>query len=270
VNPAATIEREQRWALPAALATLTAAALFIASVVLLSTKFGAADDAEHLRDIAADSGTFVLLNLLQGIAAGLLAAPLAYLFKAGEARSDAMRSQLIGLVIAGPLFLAVATIVNGFVLHDAAPAFVAKGITGTGDHANEVARNVIDDQSLRGLGVGFGIGGALGFVVGTAYSCLYGLRTGLLARFWGSLGMALAVISLLPRFFVFILLWFLYLGLLIGGWLPGGRPPAWAAGKAIPWPTPGEQAAESLTGDGDDAAAPVRQRGERRKRKRRR
>ena len=30
--------------------------------------------------------------------------------------------------------------------------------------------------------------------------------------------------------------------------LPGGRPPAWAAGEAIPWPTPGEKAAADLEG----------------------
>jgi hypothetical protein len=275
VAPAETIERERRWALPAALATLAAVALFVTSVVVLSSKFGGASDAAHLRDIDQDSGTFVFLNVLQGAGAALLAAPLAYLFQAGDARSDAMRSQLIGLVIAGPLFLAVATIVNAVVLHDAAPDFVARGIAGSGDHADEVARNVVADQSLRGLGIGFGIGGALGFVLGTAYSCLYGLRTGLLTRFWGSLGMALAVVSLLPQFFEFILLWFIYLGLLIAGWVPGGRPPAWAAGKAIPWPTPGEQAAESLAGGddgggGEGSAPPPNERGERRKRKRRR
>ena len=33
---------------------------------------------------------------------------------------------------------------------------------------------------------------------------------------------------------------------LIGGWVPGGRPPAWAAGEAIPWPSPGQKAAETL------------------------
>ena len=27
---------------------------------------------------------------------------------------------------------------------------------------------------------------------------------------------------------------------------PSGRPPAWEEGKAIPWPTPGEQMAEQM------------------------
>ena len=51
------------------------------------------------------------------------------------------------------------------------------------------------------------------------------MRTGLLTRFWGSLGMALGAVSFI--FFQFALLWFVYLALLLLGRVPGGRPPAW-------------------------------------------
>ena len=83
------------------------------------------------------------------------------------------------------------------------------------------------------------------------------MRTGLLTRFWGSLGMALGVAALL-LLVQFTMIWFIYFGLLLLGSLPGGRPPAWAAGEAIPWPTPGEKAAASLEGDGalDPADSP--------------
>ena len=68
---------------------------------------------------------------------------------------------------------------------------------------------------------------------------LYAMRTGLLTRFWGSLGMALGAVSFL--FFQFTLLWFVYFGLLAGR--PGARrsPPAWQQGEAEPWPTPGRK-----------------------------
>jgi hypothetical protein len=289
LSPGEIIERERRWALPAALATFVAVVVFVVLVIVSSSKFGATGDAEHLREINKDSGTFLLISILQGLAAALLAVPLTYLFQAASARSDVMRRQLIGLVIAGPLFLAVAYLLNGIVVHDAAPEFVAKGIVGNGDHADQVARDLIADQSLQGLGIGFLIGGGLGFAIGTAYSCFYAMRTGLLTRFWGSLGMALGVVSVInAQFFQFTLLWMVYLGLLILGRAPGGRPPAWAAGEAIPWPTPGEKAADSLAGEeepsGPDAPAPGRDDeaeeqaaanlppppGERRKRKRRR
>jgi len=226
--------------------------------------------------------------VIRGVGSAMLAIPLVYLFRAALARSETMRGQLIGLAIAGPLFLAGLAVATGLSLHAAAPDFVAKGIAGTGDHADKVAQNVISDQSLSGLTVGFGIAGTLGFAVAMAYTCFHAMRVGLLTRFWGSLGAALGVASILVL--QYTLLWIAYLGLLIGGWTPKGRPPAWAEGKAIPWPTAGEKAAESLegesdppasgdqdggSGDGDDdevgtGVNPVRQPGERRKRKRRR
>ena len=78
------------------------------------------------------------------------------------------------------------------------------------------------------------------------------MRTGLLGRFWASLGMALGVTVLLG-IILLPMIWFIYIGLLFMGWVPGGRPPAWAAGEAVPWPTPGEKAAESLEASEPDA-----------------
>ena len=78
------------------------------------------------------------------------------------------------------------------------------------------------------------------------------MRVGLLTRFWGSLGMALGVAALL-LLVQFTMIWFIYFGLLLLGRLPGGRPPAWAAGEADPLAHPGEKAAESLEGSEPDA-----------------
>ncbi len=285
MDPSQIIERERRWATPVALLTILGVVLFAVSLVLLASKYGQGGNAELLRKVDKDSGTLILAYMIRALGSALLAVPLVYLFRAALARSETMRGQLIGLAIAGPLFLAGLAVATGLSLHAAAPDFVAKGIAGTGDHADKVAQNVISDQSLSGLTVGFGIAGTLGFAVAMAYTCFHAMRVGLLTRFWGSLGAVLGVASILVL--QYTLLWIAYLGLLIGGWTPKGRPPAWAEGKAIPWPTAGEKAAESLEGesdppassdrdgDGDDGEVgtvvnPVRQPGERRKRKRRR
>ncbi len=288
MDPSQIIERERRWATPVALLTILGVVLFAVSLVLLASKYGQGGNAELLRKVDKDSGTLILAYMIRALGSALLAVPLVYLFRAALARNETMRGQLIGLTIAGPLFLAGLAVATGLSLHAAAPDFVAKGIAGTGDHADKVAQNVISDQSLSGLTVGFGIAGTLGFAVAMAYTCFHAMRVGLLTRFWGSLGAALGVASILVL--QYTLLWIAYLGLLIGGWTPKGRPPAWAEGKAIPWPTAGEKAAESLegesdppassdqdggSGDGDDGEVgtvvnPVRQPGERRKRKRRR
>jgi hypothetical protein len=291
VDPNQIIERERRWATPVAFLTILGVALFAVSLVLLASKYGRGGNAELLRKVDKDSGTLILAYMIRAVGSAMLAIPLVYLFRAALARSETMRGQLIGLAIAGPLFLAGLAVATGLSLHAAAPDFVAvekaRHALGTGDHANSVAQNVISDQSLSGLTVGFGIAGTLGFAVAMAYTCFHAMRVGLLTRFWGSLGAALGVASILVL--QYTLLWIAYLGLLIGGWTPKGRPPAWAEGKAVPWPTPGEKAAESLEGESDPPAGgdqdgggggdddevgtvvnPVQQPGERRKRKRRR
>ena len=152
------------------------------------------------------------------------------------------------------------------------------------DCRDEAADQLRDDSSLSGLALGLLGSGAIGFLIGLFYTALNAMRVGLLSRFWGSLGMAVGVILILPTLQIIAFAWFIYLGLLLAGWMPGGRPPAWAAGEAIPWLLPGEpkdeddegviegtaeevddSAAELESGDPDDEGP----QGERRKRKKR-
>lgn len=242
---------EERWSLPVAIATLLAVALSIVGTVLLAQALGGSNgDSEYLRQVDQHRGDQIAAAVLQAIGAALLAAPLAYLFRADQARSPKVRGQLIGLVVAAPIFIAAFNVLAGVSALHAATDFVGQAVTGTGDHADKVAKEAIKDAPLQTLAAGFGIAGRLGFIVAMFYSCLYGLRTGLLSRFWGSLGMALGAVSFIfPQFAV---LWFIYLGLLIAGWVPGGRPPAWAAGEAIPPPSPGERMAAQLEAKEDD------------------
>ena len=278
------LEWEGRRLVPAGLATLVGVALVIASAFAIGGVSGDGD-AALLRSAHEHSSSVTLAAILQAAGFLLLVAPLVVLFKAAAARSPKMRRQLIGVVIAAPLFLSVAAVLNAVATNDAATQFAAgnakPGITakaagedcqselkdmgakefgeefGGGSQAaalkqcsatkvaDDEASNAVSEASTHGAAVGFGFGGRLGLAVALFYSCLYAMRTGLLTRFWGSLGMALGVAALL-LLVQFTMIWFLYFGLLLLGRLPGGRPPAWAAGEAIPWPTPGEKAAESL------------------------
>lgn len=277
------MEWESRWAKPVAAATLMGVALIVASVFVGSSSGDG--EAEVLRSVHEHSSAVTVATLLQALGLVLLAAPLYYLFRAAQARSDRVRSQLVALILIAPLFLAVYSGLNGIVSNDAASAFVAgdaeptisraeaKGDCrsereelGAADFAEEfkpqagatplgaceerlleddAADNARSEASAAAAATGFGLAGAFGLAAALFYVGLWSMRTGLLGRFWGSLGMALGVaifFGLLPL----ALIWFLYLALLISGWLPGGRPPAWEAGEAIPWPTPGEKAAEEL------------------------
>lgn len=303
-NKAEILEWERRWAVPAGLATLVGLALVIGSAFAISGVSGSGD-AEVLRSAHEHSSSVTLAAILQAAGFVFLVAPLVFLFKAVAARSDRVRYQLIGLVVAAPLFLSVAAALNAVATNDAATAFVAGdakpgigakaasadcraeqkelGAEEFGEEhegtsastalercaettvADDEASNAISEASTHDAAIGFGLGGRIGLAFSLLYSCLYGMRTGLLTRFWGSLGMALGVAALL-LLVQFTMIWFIYFGLLLLGRLPGGKPPAWDAGEAVPWPTPGEKAAESLEAtepaEGDGG-------GERRKRKQR-
>ena len=270
--------RNARWA---AITAVLGPVLFVVSQFILAGMLGADNDAQNLRDIDEESGTFILANVTRALGAAMLAFPLYYLFRAVELRSDTFRRQMVGVVIAAPLFIAIGMVLTAIANADAASAFVAEDPGGTGEKAQDLADDKVTGASLTGLAIGFNLGGRLGLAITMVYVPLHALRTGLLTRFWASLGMALGVVSFLfLPFFMFLLIWFVYLGVLVSGRAPGGKPPAWDEGRAIPWPSPGEQVAEQMAArdadDDDDVvegtaepANPPRQRGERRKRKRR-
>jgi hypothetical protein len=304
-----TLSWEKRWSVPAGVATLVAILLLVLGAVVSSPVHG--DGKAEILQSAHDHGSALLGGgVLQALGFALLVAPLVVLFRAAQARSPRVRAQLIGLIVAAPLFFAVATVLNAAATRDAASQFVsgeaqpgigaaaatedcaaerkdagakkfgeefdggsaAATVKSCADEkvADDEAENAIEDASLQGAATGFGIGGRLGLAVALLYTGLWAMRVGLLTRFWGSLGMALGVATLLGLV-LFLVVWFLYVGLLLIGRVPGGRPPAWAAGEAIPWPTPGEKAAAELQPDAaadvDDQRPPSD--GERRKRKQR-
>jgi hypothetical protein len=281
------LERERAWSLPVALMTLFAIGLVVLSMVANSS-VGGDGDAEVLGSVDEHSSTVILAGILQGLGFLLLGAPLLYLFRAAQARSEQVREKLVGLVIATPLFLCVASVLLAVAVTSAASDFEAgrasadltrseatkecrserssdaaafkKDFGGGGNAigrctdrkiADDEAEGALADAPTRLIGFGFGLAGRLGLAFSLLYGCLWAMRTGLLTRFWGSLGMAMGVAAFFLRI-EFPLIFFFYFGLLVAGWVPGGRPPAWAAGEAIPWPTPGERTSEALGGSDDE------------------
>jgi hypothetical protein len=309
------LEWEARWRTSTALATIGGVLLLVLSIVVVADISGDGS-AEILEKAHEHSSSVVLSGVLQGVGFLLLGAALIYLFRAASARSEKVRPQLIGLFVAVPVFLALSAGINAISTGDAADKFAAGNAKGDLTRAeakeecsedredkggaefakeydaggdpladctntklrDDAAEDVISGAAIGQIASGLQLAGRLGLAFALLYGCLYAMRVGLLTRFWGSLGMALGVAALLPLI-QFTLIWFLYFGFLLLGWVPGGRPPAWAAGEAIPWPSPGEKVAAELEpeepddagsppelGTGDDEPGPG---GERRKRKQR-
>ena len=246
MRPTEIIDRERRWARYAAIAAF-GVLLFVIASVLVSSGAEISDsdnDAEFLRSYEASSGTLILSAALNAVAFALLAPVLAFLFKAAAARSDRMRSGLIGIVIAGPLFLAVAIVLQSLAYDSLAADFVSSDGSACADAStvadeDQCVEDLVADDSMVSVAGGLTLAGSLGLVIGTVYTSLNAMRVGLLTRFLGTLGMAVGVASL---FFgpIFLVLYALALGLLFVGLVPGGKPPAWETGEAVPWPPPGE------------------------------
>jgi hypothetical protein len=243
-------------------------------------------NAEILRSTYENKSSVVVSGILQLIGFALVAAPLFFLFRADKARSDRVRSQLVGLVIVAPLFLAASAGLTIGARQEAADHFVAGEAKSTltaketkekcasdledegkkgfeeeyeprsGETANaacerqknedDAAEHATSEASLAPLVSGLGLAGALGLIVALIYTSLWAMRTGLMTRFWGTLGMVSGVAFVLGPLFIVALVWLLYFAFLLLGRVPGGKPPAWAAGEAIPWPSPGEKMAAEM------------------------
>lgn len=269
--------------MPTGIATFVAVIVLIISAIVISSVNGSGE-AELLEAAFEHSSSITISSILEAIGFLILAAPLYFLFRAALARSSGrMKSQLVGVIVVAPLFFAVSGVLNGIATNEAASTFAKgeakstlsaekgseecrseeseKGAKEFGEKYNSgtsplkdceateqeesKAENALSGSSLRDPATGFGLAGRIGLAVALVYCSLWAMRVGLLSRFWGSLGMALGVAALL-LLVQFCLIFFIYFGLLLVGKLPGGRPPAWAAGEAVPWPTPGERMAKEL------------------------
>lgn len=282
-SKAQTRARESRWAVPVGIASILGVVLLIASRPLGVSGDG---QAELLREVDAHAGQVLLSDLMQALAYLLLALPLVYLFRAAAARSDRVRPQLIGLMVAAPLFLAISSGLSIGVTNEGADEFLAgradpsltpkeareecseekqdegtdflvkeyepaKGespLHGCEDRKleNDEATQAIGEASLTPIATGLGIAGIFGLVVGLLYVGLWAMRTGLLSRFWGALGMVAGIAFLLRPLSFVAMVFFFYFGLLVLGLVPRGKPPAWEAGEAVPWETSGERAAAEM------------------------
>ena len=90
---------------------------------------------------------------------------------------------------------------------------MAKGVALSSDRANDIAGDTITDAPLAAARRRLRSRRPARLRDRDVLHRLHAMRTGLLTRFWGSLGMALGAVSFI--FFQFALLWFVYLGLLL-------------------------------------------------------
>jgi hypothetical protein len=102
--------------------------------------------------------------------------------------------------------------------------------------------------------------GLLLVAVGLVMVSLNAMRVGLLTRFLGYLGIIAGVLTIIPLVPIPVVesYWLLALAYLFSGRWPSGVPPAWASGRAEPWPKAQRErpAREPLLGRGRAKPAP--------------
>ena len=231
------IEDERRRGRTAGIATLFGVLLFVAAMAALAGDFNSADQAEQLRTFDSAKSDLLIQLLMQAAAVCLFIPALVSLFRSIRVRSESMRPGLIGLVIASPILLALSLVVTYFAFKTAADAFLDPSAD-VDVNSNDDAEDIFYEQFPTQLRTGLGLAGSLGLAFTTVYMALHAMRAGLMTRFWGTLAMALGVGTLLFGSLMLVA-YMIVIALLIAAWWPGTRPPAWDAGKAIPWPAPG-------------------------------
>jgi hypothetical protein len=205
--------------------------------------------AEYLRDHAAE---LMASRIVTAIGYFALAYALTFLAAAVRARRPEFARWAFYLpVVAGVLF---------------GVAWIAGGIGRLMD-----AQQVIDGDHTIGSVQDLGSTGvsevaavlltpsALALTVGIVLVSLNGMRTGLLTRFMGALGIVVGVFQIIQVGASLPLVQTFWLGglvLLFAGRRPGGDPPAWRTGRAEPWPN-ARQAAEARTAAQAEQAPPA-------------
>jgi hypothetical protein len=260
LSPEAIVERERRWARPVAIVAFAGVVLSFAGLIVeqaagLLKRDG---DAARLTSFHEHSSALLGTALMSAVGAMLLAVPLAYLFTAARARRESVRPALIGFAFIGPIFLGVQAIVAWAATNSVSKDFVARH-AGSGRAADKLATHLINDSGISNAAAGLLFPAILAMLIAMIYIPLQSMRAGLLPRFWATLAMAFgAVLAIIPPLGLLgIMLWLLYFGVMIGGWWPGGRPPAWDAGVAIPWPKPGDEDATTVEGRGNEVTTPA-------------
>ena len=150
---------------------------------------------------------------------------------------------MIGFVFLGPILFAAWVVVSNVAQTSISNDFVAQ--VGSGGDIYNLLDDIADDSSIASVGASLFFPAVLGILVAMVYVPLQAMRTGLLTRMFATLGMAFGASLLLiaPQFSLLLLsAWFAWLGFtLILDRVPKGRPPAWDAAEAIPWPSPVER-----------------------------
>jgi O-antigen/teichoic acid export membrane protein len=196
------------------------------------------NDREALRIVDENGPESIAAAALQGVSLILLAVVVWFLYRAIRYRREEMNPVALVVGVAGPVLLAIGSVLLQLDRIDAADEFVSTGRQ-TEDRAEDLLRDAsVASQVCGGAGQ---LGTAIAFVL----IGLNGMRSGVLSRFMGILAVIIGALYVLPLVpggqLILQLFWLGSLALIFVDRWPGGRGPAWDSGEADPWPSAAER-----------------------------
>lgn len=232
----ANITDEARRARIALIAVIGATILILAGQALAVAALGDADDSvERLIARASESTQTIAGAAIGAVGQALLVVPLMLLFDAARVRIGGRMDRFRLLVMIGPPVFGLAQVITAFGVDSVASDFVNLGGATFGMAGEDRAEELFANNTLVQISTGIGFAGILAIVFGVVYSALWGMRSGLLTRFWGTLGMAFGAFLFLGSFagspigLLGTLFFLLHVALVASGRWPGAQPPAWQA-----------------------------------------
>ena len=228
--------RNGRWA--AAAAALSIVFLIAGTAYRLAAVPAADNDRELLRLIDEQGSDFVISGVLQGLSLLFLAGVLVYLYRVIRHRRPEMHPVALVVGVLGPVLLASGSVLLQLDRIEAADEFFASGSRTEGRAEDQLREVSVASQVTGGAGQ---LSTAIAFVL----IGLNGLRSGVLSRFMGVLGVIIGGLYVLPLVpggqLILQVFWLGALALLFLDRWPGGRGPAWETGEPDPWPSTAER-----------------------------
>jgi hypothetical protein len=176
------------------------------------------------------------IKLLGYIAIGYV---LTFLIAAARARRPQVARPVLYVGLVGSLLIGVGSLAYSIASKDAAQGFLS------GPHTVDRAADAGSGSFVLTAQI-IGLAGQFALGAGYAFVALNAMRTGLLTKFMGILGVIIGILVVIPigPQPVVQTFWLIALAMLFLGRWPSGLPPAWASGQAEPWPTQAEVAAK--------------------------
>jgi hypothetical protein len=198
---------------------------------------------DEVKFISSHAFPLIAGSVLAAVALGALTLILLLLFDASAFRRPTIWRPARLLVLGGGVAVALASIAHEVVYAIETHKFAV---------GHDFTRNAVDNALTKGAAnqivAYLSLLAGLSLVVGMIVVLLNSLRTGLVPRWMGVLGMFSGLLILLPNVGATLQLipafWLVMMGILLAGRWMNGDPPAWEAGEARPWPSRAQMQAE--------------------------